>query len=263
MATGTRPEPPRWQPPAETVERARQLAAGTLVAAAPRDASTVVLLRDGPAGLQVHLLRRVASMAFAAGMHVFPGGRVDPADAAIDVDLPAGWPRLLGAEGDVALARSLVVAAVRETFEEAGVLLTDDPLPADLAASRTLSFATLGVHPATRLLRPWGRWVTPEVEPRRYDTRFFVAALPAGQRAAADDAGGEADRAAWWAPAEALARHRDGELAMLPPTSFTLAELSEYADTAAVLAAAEARDCRPVLPRFLVEGEDVRFLVHD
>ena len=255
---------PAWQPPAELVDRARALAAGTLVAAEPRHASTVVLLRDTPTGLEVHLQRRVASMAFAAGAYVFPGGRVDDADAAVEVDLPPGWARVLtGEPPDEPLARTLVVAAVRETFEEVGVLLTDDPLPADRAAARRQDFASLGVRPATRLLAPWARWVTPAFEPRRYDTRFFAAALPEGQTAAGDDAGGEADRAVWMAPAEALARHRDGELVMLPPTVFTLAELTEYADAAAVLAAAVERDCKPVLPRLLVEGDTARFLTHD
>jgi len=262
----TSPEPsgseqPQWRPPPEVVERAKALAAGTLTAAEARHASTVVLLRDTPAGLEVQLQRRVASMAFAAGAHVFPGGRVDPADATVVVDIPAAWVRVLGGGPD--LARALVVCAVRETFEEAGVLLTDDPLPADLPTARTADFAGLGVRPALRLLAPWGRWVTPEVEPRRYDTRFFVAAMPAGQVAAGDDAGGEADEALWIRPADALARHRDGEMVLMPPTVFTLSELAEYADTAAVLAAAADRDCRPVLPRLLVEGDTVRFLTHD
>jgi len=252
---------PLWRPAEDLVDRARAIAAGTLTAAAARPASTVVLLRDGAAGLEVHLMRRVASMAFAAGAYVFPGGRVDSADARVLVDLPDGWARVLGA--DDALAAQLVVAAVRETFEEAGVLLTDDPLPADLQAARSADFAGLGVRPATRLLRPWARWVTPEFEPRRYDTRFFVAALPVGQTAAGDDAGGEADAAAWWTPAEALARHRDGEMMMLPPTVFTLAELTEYAGIAAVLAAAAERDLAPVLPRLLVDGDTVRFLTHE
>jgi len=250
-----------WRVPSALAERARQLAAGTLQPVAPRDAATVVLLRDAPAGLEVHLMRRVASMAFAAGMHVFPGGRVDDADAEVPVDLPAGWPGLLGA--DEALAGAVVVAAVRETFEEAGVLLTDDPLPADLAAARLAPFASLGVRPATRLLAPWARWITPDAEPRRYDTRFFVAALPAGQHAAADDAGGEADRAVWLTPADALARHRDGELDMLPPTAFTLAELTECAGVGDVLAAAVERDCAPVLPRVLLDADGGAFLAHE
>ena len=251
----------QWRPPAELVERARQIAAGTLTPAAPRDAATVVLLRDGAPGLEVHLMRRVSSMAFAAGMHVFPGGRVDDGDADVPVDVPPAWPALLGA--DERLARAIVVAAVRETYEEAGVLLTDDPLPDDALRARTTPFGELRVRPATRLLAPWARWVTPDFEPKRYDTRFFVAALPEGQQAAADDAGGEADHTVWLTPAEALARHRDGELAMLPPTAFTLAELAEHATAADVLAAAAERDCRPVLPRLLLDAEGGATLAHE
>ena len=112
------------------------------------------------------------------------------------------------------------------------------------------------------LLRPWAHWVTPEVEPRRYDTRFFVAALPAGQTTR--EVGGEADRAIWLAPKEALDRMRRRELTMLPPTAFTLAELSAYPNVAAVVAAAQRRDIAPVLPRLVVSGDEAHLLLpHD
>ena len=256
--------------PASLQERARAWLAGPGEVAPARDAATVVLLRDGADGLEVYLLRRAASMAFAAGMHVFPGGSVDPRDSAEDLAWagpPAtAWGQALGCAAP--LARALVCAAVRETFEESGVLLagpspdtvvadtTGEPWEGDRARllDRSLSMAELldvrRLVLRSDLLRAWGHWITPEFEPRRFDTRFFVAALPPQQRAR--DVSGEADHAAWLPVAEALAGHDDGRLAMLPPTVVSLRELAGYADVAAVLAA--SRTVRPLLPR-LVERD--------
>ena len=196
-----------------------------------RDAATIVLMRDGEAGLEAYLLRRVASMAFAAGMHVFPGGRVDPADTAAHTvwfgTHPGDWAGVLTA--DEGLAHGLVCAAVRETFEESGVLLAgagpdvvaDVSTPeweadrlALIAHRESLSglLARRGLGLRADLLRPWAHWITPEAEPRRYDTRFFVAALPPGQQTR--DVGGEADATMWLTPREALDRHARGELEM-------------------------------------------------
>ena len=261
--------------PADIVEHVRALASGAKAPAEPRHASTVVLLRDRAEGLEAYLLRRQKTMAFAAGMYVFPGGSVDPRDEALPDDAwvgpaPAQWAPLLNA--DEGLAKALVCAAVRETFEESGVLLagsdagavvadtTADDWEADRLAliDRTLSFAALldrrGLVLRADLLRPWAHWITPEVEPRRYDTRFFVAALPDGQRTR--DVGGEADLVTWERPADALAAADRGELGMLPPTAFTLNELSTFGTVADVLAAGDARDIRPVLPRIVVGDDD-------
>jgi len=101
--------------------------------------------------------------------------------------------------------------------------------------------------------------VTPEVEPKRYDTRFFVAALPPGQRPR--DVGGESDRLVWLRPQEAIDRHAAGRLAMLPPTVFTLAELAEHPDVDSVLRVANERDIQPVLPRVVVTGEEAELLL--
>ena len=210
--------------------------------AAPRDpvspkaAATVLLVRDGQHGVEVFMLRRVATMAFAPRMMVFPGGGVDPRDA--DPDLPwAGpspeeWGRVLG--DDQATARELVAAAVREVFEECGVLLAgpdadtvvgDVSSPewqADRAAllSRETSLAELLIRRRlvlrSDLLRARAHWITPEFESRRYDTRFFAAELPEGQ--VPDDASTEADHAAWVDPAELLRDYHRGEALMLPPT---------------------------------------------
>jgi 8-oxo-dGTP pyrophosphatase MutT (NUDIX family) len=261
--------------PADIVEHVRALASGAVPPAEPRHASTVVLLRDGDTGLEAYLLRRQKTMAFAAGMYVFPGGSVDPRDEALpDASwvgpTPAQWAPLLTA--DDGLAKALVCAAVRETFEESGVLLagadphsvvadtTADEWEADRLAliDRTLSFAALldrrGLVLRADLLRPWAHWITPEVEPRRYDTRFFVAALPDGQRTR--DVGGEADLVTWERPADALAAADRGELGMLPPTAFTLNELSTLETVGDVLAAGDARDVRPVLPKIVLGDDD-------
>jgi len=237
-----------------------------------RDAATVVVLRERrgvPGGMQVYLLRRRAGMAFAAGAHVFPGGAVDPRDADRDIawagPSPAWWADVL--RSDERTARALVCAAVRETFEESGVLLAGprpDAVVADTAEweedrlaliGRELSFAEFlarrGLVLRTDLLRPWSRWITPRVESRRYDTRFFVAALPPGQRAR--DVGGEADRVAWMRPADALAAAERGEITLMPPTRRTLAELADYAEVAKVLAA--ERTVVTIAPE-VVRGED-------
>jgi 8-oxo-dGTP pyrophosphatase MutT (NUDIX family) len=230
-----------------------------------RDAATVVLLRDGPTGLEAFLLRRVRAMAFAAGMTVFPGGAVDTRDAETEI----GWVGPPAAEWTGALsateplARALVCAAVRETFEEAGVLLAG-PSPdqvcdvdgaeweADRAAleDRGGSLAALlarrGLLLRADLLRPWAHWITPVGEPRRYDTRFFVAALPAGQQTRR--ASGEADAHGWLSPGAALAEAARGERGLMPPTLLTLEQLAGYGSVAAVLAAAAARTIEEIQP---------------
>jgi 8-oxo-dGTP pyrophosphatase MutT (NUDIX family) len=215
-------------------------------------AATVVLLRPAPPGFQVYALRRRAAMVFG-GVYAFPGGRVDPADD--PTGLRPGWGARLGLPE--AEAGAVVAAAIRELYEETGVLLAAGAGPADEAdrAALVARETTLGAVVQRRGLRlrddllvPWSRWVTPEFEPRRFDTWFFVAALPAGQQPR--DVSGEADRTTWVDPADA------GHLTMLPPTLVTLAELSAYPDVAAVLAA-ERDAARPVLPRIEVGPDGV------
>jgi 8-oxo-dGTP pyrophosphatase MutT (NUDIX family) len=190
--------------PPEMVERARGIADGTIQAVEPRDAATVVLVRDGATGMEVWLLRRVRTMAFAAGAYVFPGGKVDPTDDG-GAGLPSPWADAF-CYGDTALLRRVVGAAVRETEEECGVVVT----AADL--------------------RPFAHWVTPLIEPRRYDTRFLLAALPEGQDARVND--GESDEGRWFPLAEAL------DQPMLPPTRAVIEALQKHADVATALAAA-------------------------
>ncbi|HZG02932.1 MAG TPA: NUDIX hydrolase [Streptomyces sp.] len=265
----------QWWPP-EWPDRIRALAEGRLTPVPPRRAATVMLLRDTPdGGPVVHLLRRRASMAFAGGAYAYPGGGVDPRDEsdqhAVAWAGPAReeWARRLGVEETV--AQAVVCAAVRETFEEAGVLLagpdpdtvvadtTGEDWEADRAAlvARELSFADFLTRRElvlrSDLLGAWARWITPEFEARRYDTWFFVAALPEGQRTR--NASTEADRTLWIRPAEAAAAYDRGELTMMPPTIATLRQLQPYADAAAALAASRERDLTPVLARARLEED--------
>jgi 8-oxo-dGTP pyrophosphatase MutT (NUDIX family) len=225
--------------------------------------------------LQVYLIRRVSSMAFAAGATVFPGGSVDLRDAHLpdrywSGPQPSEWTGALGA--DVDLSRALVCAAVRETFEESGVVLAgptaesvvadirDDGWETDRKAllDRSLAFAELlerrSLVLRADLLRPWAHWITPEIETRRFDTRFFVAALPSGQRTR--DVGGEADQVFWMRPRDAVAAAVSNEIALMPPTMATLTELSGYDDVDAVLTAATAREVAPILPKVTVVEPD-------
>jgi 8-oxo-dGTP pyrophosphatase MutT (NUDIX family) len=196
------------QVPADIIERAARWSADSVPSvAAP--AASVILLRDGPQGLETYLLHRHARMPFAPSRVVFPGGRVDPSDASTGSD-------------------PIRRCAVRETAEETSVVLDE----ADL--------------------HPWAHWITPEIEPRRYDTTFFVAALPADQEAV--DISGETDRAEWSMPREALAAERSGQIKLLPPTMSILIELADLATVAAVIDRTTGRLIEPVLP-VLVEAE--------
>ena len=271
----------QWYPP-EWPDRIRALASGELLPAAPKRAATVLLLSDsatggGDAGLSVHMLRRRASMAFAGGAYAYPGGGVDPRDddslvrwAGPSLDR---WAGLLGLGDDQGGAQAVVCAAVRETFEEAGVLLAgptadtvvDDTTGEDWEAdrqalvAREFGFAEFldrrKLVLRSDLLGPWARWITPEFEPKRYDTFFFVAALPAGQRTR--NASTEADRTVWIAPAQAAAGYDRGELLMMPPTISTLRQLQPYDTAAEVLAGAEGRDMTPVLAQARLEGGEL------
>jgi 8-oxo-dGTP pyrophosphatase MutT (NUDIX family) len=224
-----------------------------------------VLLRDGRHGPEAYLQRRPLSMGFAGGRWVFPGGRVDDADRdpALDASWagppPAAWAERLGLPVDD--ARGHVVAACRETLEEAGLLLAAPPPdPGELAAARRSLLdgasgfaevvAGLGVRLDTARLRYWAWWVTPEVEARRYDTRFFLAGLATDAAATAHLA--EAERERWLPPAAAAA---DQELPMLPPTRFTLRDLAGFDSAAAALVAGAERAVERILP--VLEGAEL------
>lgn len=248
-----------WRLPDALVARVRQFAAGEGgPVPVPRVAATVVLLRPAASGFEAYLLRRAASMAFASGMYAFPGGSVDPADATADLawsgPAPGEWATRLGRSQEE--AQAVVCAAVREVFEETGVLLAGPGNATDAErrslVGRELGLAELlsrrGLVLRSELLGAWARWVTPEFEARRFDTYFFVAALPDDQRA--EDVSGEADHTTWVRPADAVERYEAGEMAMLPPTVVMLRQLSAYKEIADVLRAAADRDAAAaVMPR--------------
>ncbi|WP_142052444.1 NUDIX hydrolase [Pseudonocardia kunmingensis] len=237
----------------------------------PRPAATVLLLRDHPAPppgrtpLQVFLQRRVAGMVFAGGMTVFPGGGVDAGDRT-EAEHWTGpdsqwWGDRFGHPAE--LGGALVHAAVRETFEECGVLLAGPDVPPGtqryrddlLARRRTLGdvLTACGLALRADLLRPWARWITPPGPPRRYDTAFFAALVPEGQEADAHTT--EAVEATWWHPDEALEHWRRGEMQLMPPTSYTLQEIAEHAESGTVLDAAAGREIRPIVPGVRKEGD--------
>ena len=249
----------------------------------PRPAATVMLIRDGATELSVFLMRRHRGMDFAGGVMVFPGGGVDDRDSNTDLDRlgawagppPLWWAQRFGIEPD--LAEALVCAAARETFEESGVLFAgpaDDPnsIVRDAStygdarsalADRSLSFGDFlrreNLVLRSDLLRPWANWVTPEAElTRRYDTYFFVGALPEGQRA--DGENTESDRADWALPRDALDDFAAGSNILLPPTWTQLDSLAGR--TVAEVLAVE-RQIVTVQPHLEQEGDNWVFEFFD
>jgi 8-oxo-dGTP pyrophosphatase MutT (NUDIX family) len=252
--------------PPQVVEHAREFAEGRRTPAEPRDAATVVLMRPGADGPELYLLRRQTSMAFAGGMCVFPGGGVDPRDFDSAVAWagppPSAWAEQLLTSPE--MARALVCAAVRETFEESGVLLAG-PSASEVVAdttgagwesdrqaleARELSFTAFlerrGLVLRSDLLGAWAGWCTPVFEPRRFRTWFFVAALPPGQRTR--DVSSESSSVTWLPALGACDAVDAHELGMMPPTYVTCLEVGQYADPDAVLAAAGERDLTMFTP---------------
>lgn len=262
--------------PAEVLALAREYDEGRRDVVAPRDAATVVLTRAGAAGPDVYLLSRHTTMAFAGGMAVFPGGGVDPRDAHDGVPWagpsPVAWAAQLGCTEIE--ARALVCAAVRETFEESGVLLagpsaTDvvhdvsgDEWEADRVAleTRELSLTELlsrrGLVLRSDLLGAWAAWTTPAFEPRRYRTWFFVAALPAGQ--VTRDVSSESVSVQWMPAGRALELAEEGALALMPPTYLTCLDVARFGGPDALLAEAASRRIEMFTPQ--VEGDHLSLM---
>ena len=263
--------------PEALIAQSRSYADGEATPAEPRDAATVVLLREG-LGVEVYLLRRQTSMAFAGGMCVFPGGGVDPRDfddELVDRGLwagpsPAEWARRLGC--DEPMARALVCAAVRETFEESGVLLAG-PTPVAVVAdttgddweaqrlaleTRELSLTTFlegrSLVLRTDLLGAWSGWLTPVFEPRRYRTWFFVARLPEGQ--VTRDVSTESSSVAWLPASEAVRQVEEEQIFMLPPTWLTCLDVAQHPEPDAVLHAARERTVEMFMPDVVGSGDD-------
>lgn len=243
-----------------------------------RPAATVMLLRDSPGDIEVFMLQRTTTAVFASGMYVFPGGRVDDVDAAADLDELCDGLTDAEASDLLRMPRgglSYWVAAIRECFEEAGVLLArhgdgdfvklSDP---DMKArydevrhavhSGSLSFAEFCRREDLRLavdsIRYVSHWITPVGEKRRFDTRFFVAVAPREQDPLHDDM--ETIASLWVTPTEALARAKRGELSMIPPTIANLEFLVPHHTTNDAVAAAHAIGVpTPILPRLRYDSD--------
>mgnify|MGYP001607129830 CR=1 FL=1 len=258
---------------------------------APRDAATVILLRDRTEGpYEVFLMRRHRNQVFMGGAFVFPGGRLDDADADPEIaactsGFRAADAKRLLQETDLpeAIALGLFVAAIRETFEEAGVLLARDARGSvvDLSAPETaarfssyrlelheerLTLAELvrreGLVFAPDLLIPYAHWITPETESRRFNTRFFLARLPEGQIPVHDRM--ELTESSWMTPAFALAENEAGRIILMPPTLKTIEELLSFSHTAQLFAAARSQRIGTILPEAFrtADGFGIR-LPHD
>lgn len=241
----------------------------------PRDSATVIVARDTDDGLEVFMLERHLKSDFAGGAYVFPGGTVDDRDRDPALAEATDGYRDDGRNPEL----SFYVCAIRETFEEAGVLLargeggdlvrlgpSEGRRFADsrraLAASELtpLDFSReCGIRFAADLLHVWQRWVTPEYAPRRYDARFFVAAMPTGQEPLHDDV--ETTASAWVRPADAVERALRGELSIIFPTRKTLESLMEFDTTKELIAAAASRTVAPVLPRIVIAEDGPRVVL--
>lgn len=206
-----------------------------------RDAATVALLRDAPAGLEVYMLQRSSAAVFSPSAHVFPGGALDASDRAQGMNR---WCTAFDRGHSVPLA--YYVAAIREAFEEAGLLLAsqgDDLVRLDApdvharfglhrkamhAGHRSLESVCEeeGLMLAVDRLVPFGHWITPKGAPRRFDTRFFAARAPAHQTASPDEV--ETTAGLWARPADVLKSNRAGELDLILPTQRSLEALAKY-----------------------------------
>lgn len=255
--------------------------------AAPKDAASVLLLRDasGGSGIEVLMVRRHAGSDFAADMHVFPGGGVEDSDCGDEATrLCAG----MGLDSALALlpdapyparALGILVAGIRETFEETGILLAREATgelvdcrgeaAARFAAYREemregrLSFMEMvareGLELAVDRLVYFAHWITPEISPIRFDTRFFLAAAPPCQVAAQDDV--EVTDHVWISPAEALERNERGTFAMLPPTIVNLMALKRFASVGEALSSSAGRDIPTIAPRVVIEHGRMKLLM--
>jgi len=250
----------------------------------PRDAATIMLVREAAGGMEVLMLRRNLASGWVGGMHLFPGGAVDDSDAAPELFARShalddeGASRLLGvAAGGLAF----FIAAIRECFEEAGLLLacSRDGTPVDVASAEgtaeryrehrrrlnggEATFSALceaeDLFLDTGRLHYFSHWITPEGQPRRYDTRFFVAEAPPGQSALHDDI--EVIDSLWISPVEALRRHASHEIEMMLPTMKNLEAISRFGSAAELLAATGAATVPTVTPRVRVDHGAMRILL--
>lgn len=232
--------------------------------APPRDAATVVILRDGAHGLEVFLVKRHGLSDVLGGAYVFPGGKLDAADCAPDTHRHLDQDRAqlhaaLGEPGTAPdLASGLFVAALRETYEEAGVLFAHG---ADAHTGAAADFHARVLSGSMRLqtqaVHPWSRWITPRmpsVTNKRFDTRFFIAVLPPGQKAAHDNV--EATESAWLRPRAALEQYWAREIELAPPQIMSLAHLARYSTAADAMAQARSQLPPLIMPEAFQENDE-------
>ena len=235
--------------------------------APPRDAATVVMLRDTPQGLEVFLVKRHGLSDVLGGAYVFPGGKLDANDALLDPSAhldqePAQLHAALGEpQTAITTATGLYVAALREAFEESRVLFTPDSATAraallhDKAKPFNDLLAELRVRLQTRNVLPWSRWITPRmpsITNKRFDTRFFVAAVPPEQEATHDEY--ETTESVWLAPRAALLQYWGGQIELAPPQIMSLSHLSRHRTVASVMDSARQQLPPLVLPESFDEG---------
>lgn len=240
--------------------------------AIPRPAATVVLIREGERSLEILLLRRSRSAGFVPGAFVFPGGRVDEADGAhgplerMTGLSPEEASQRLGLQPESApSAIAYYVSAVREAFEETGLLPgTEAPAPPASRSTRvegirnalmtdaigwSEALTQLGVSLSLSAVEYIAHWITPTVEPRRYDTRFFAAEVGADSEPIVDPR--EMLEAIWISPSQALARHEEGSLPMVFPTLSTITALRDFKTPGAALNHFREREIPTILPRLV------------
>ncbi len=242
------------------------------------DASTVVLVREKNQEPQVYLVARTSSARSFAGAHVFPGGVVDPWDKDPDLAHFSQVPETSGLEGflgKTSVSLEVFFCALRETFEESGVLLASG-LPSEgvrnLWGYRSslvegkVTMAQMARDEGLKLLPdqlvPYGRWITPEMARKRFDTRFFLARLPQGQEPDPDE--GEVTQGLWVSPKNALEQYAQGKLNLMPPTLMTLLSLTGKGSIEDIFSVDQRESITPVLPQPHVEGDSPALLFpHD
>jgi 8-oxo-dGTP pyrophosphatase MutT (NUDIX family) len=243
------------------------------VHSAPLASATVMLLRDSASGPEVLMMRRHGNSNVLGGVHVFPGGKLDPPDLLVDAALldqpPHQLQQALGqSDLDAQTATALHVTALRETFEECGLLLCRDVAPEILRQARervsagdgfVATLQGLGLAIETSHLAPWSRWITPRVASvsnKRFDTRFFVAQAPVGQEARHDDH--EATETVWLSPHQALRQYWERRIELAPPQILSLSQLACFDSVADLLAAARSRSPALIEPEpFDQDGQRV------
>lgn len=253
---------------------AERLGEPVLHAAEPKPAATVVLMRDGAGGLEVLLLKRHRSSGFVPGAYVFPGGRTDAEDGDERLSAHCTPPE----RGDV--PAHYWFGAVREVFEETGVLLARTEAgdwAADASSDERMEALRLRLMSSdahlvdiiqSEKLRVvlddvvyFAHWITPLAEPRRYDTRFFAAALPAGRTIKRDER--EMVDAVWITPRRALERFEAGTLPMVFPTVRTLQDLEAFETVDAALNDLRTRDVEPIMPRLVRTVKGVGIVIDE